>query len=147
MDVILLHEVQKLGKRGETVAVARGYARNFLFPKGLAVRADLAHQKELDSKLRNLEAKDERTLKSAEEMGEQLKEASVNITAAAGDEDKLYGSVTGQQIAAALAEQGHTVEARHIQLEEPLKKLGNYTVPIRIHRDVVVEVQVWIERA
>lgn len=146
MEIILLHDVDKLGRRGESVRVANGYARNFLFPQGLAVRADTATKKELEHHLSVLEARDDRDRKGAEDRAASLKDLSVTIKANASDEDKLFGSVTAQMIASELAEKGVEVNARQVELEEPLRALGNYTVPVRLHRDVSVEVQVWIER-
>ena len=147
MEIILLHDIDKLGRRGEAVRVANGYARNFLFPQGLAVRADTATKKELEHRIRVLDLRDERTKKDAEELAASMGDASVKLKANASEEDKLYGSITAQMIASELAEKGFTVSARQIELEEPLKALGNYTVPVRLHRDVAVDVQVWIERA
>ncbi len=146
MQIILLHDVDKVGRRGETVNVANGYARNYLFPEGLAVRADTAKKKELEIRLAALEARDDRDRKSSEELAESMKDVAVKISAAAGDEDRLYGSVTAQMIASALAEKGHAVEAKQVMLDEPLRALGNYTVPVKLHRDVTAEIQVWIER-
>jgi large subunit ribosomal protein L9 len=147
MQIILLHDVDKVGGRGETVNVADGYARNFLFPQGLAVRADTAKKKELEIRLAALEARDERDRKDAEQVAATMKDVSVKITAAASDEDKLFGSVTAQMIASQLAEKGHAVEAKQVLLEEPLRTLGNYTIPVRLHRDVQAEIQLWIERS
>lgn len=146
MQIILLHDVDKVGRRGETVNVANGYARNYLFPEGLAVRANTAKKKELEIRLAALEARDDRDRKSSEELAESMKDVAVKISAAAGDEDRLYGSVTAQMIASALAEKGHAVEAKQVMLDEPLRALGNYTVPVKLHRDVTAEIQVWIER-
>ena len=145
MDVILLHDVQKLGRRGEKVSVARGYARNFLFPQGLAVQADRARQKELDTELRRLELKDEQGKEEAEVLGAALTDLSLTITAAAGEEN-LYGSITSAMIASLLVAKGHAVNAKQVILEEPLKKLGTYKVPVRIHNDLEVEIEVAIER-
>lgn len=147
MQIILLHDLDKVGRRGQTVKVADGYARNYLFPKGLAVRADTAKKRELEIKLKSLAARDDRDRKAAEGVAAQLAQVSVKISAAASDEDRLFGSVTAQMIAAALAEKGHAVEARQVLLDEPLKALGNYTVPVKLHHDVVAEIQLWIERS
>lgn len=146
MQIILLHDVDKVGRRGEAVSVADGYARNFLFPQGLAVRADTAKKKELEMRLASLEVRDERDKKDAEGLAASMKDVSVKITAAASDEDKLFGSVTAQMIASALVEKGHAIEAKQVLLEEPLRSLGNYAIPVRLHRDVQAEVQLWIER-
>jgi large subunit ribosomal protein L9 len=127
--------------------VANGFARNFLFPQGLAVRADTATKKELDHRIRVLDLRDERTKKEAEELATKMSDASVKLKANASDDDKLYGSVTAQMIAAELAAKGFLVSARQVELEEPLRALGNYAVPVRLHRELSVDVQVWIERA
>ena len=146
MDVILLHDVQKLGRRGAKVAVARGYARNYLFPRGLAIQASLAKERELENQIKALESHDELQRETAEGLAEAMKGAAITIKAAAGEEN-LYGSVTAAMISSALAELGHEVEAKQVQLEEPFKKLGTFNVPVRVHRDIEVEVQLTIERA
>lgn len=147
MDVILLHDVDKLGRRGEMVSVANGYARNFLFPQSLAVRADTARKRELEHRLKVLEAHDDRDRNAAAELAESMRGLSVTIQAAASDEETLYGSVTAPMIAEALHTKGHAVDARQVDLHEPLKSLGTFTVPVRLHRHVRVEIQVSIERA
>jgi large subunit ribosomal protein L9 len=146
MDVILLHDVQKLGRRGQKVNVARGHARNFLFPQGLAVRADQANQKELEVRLQSLQSQDDAGREAAEALAAAMQDASITITAAAGEEN-LYGSVTAAMIAEALVALGHGVQAKQIVLEEPLKRLGSFSVPVRVHHDVTVEIQVAVERA
>ena len=146
MQIILLHDVDKVGRRGESYSVTDGYARNYLFPQGLAVRADTAKKKELEMRLKALEVRDVRDHKAAEEMASGLENVSVKIESAASDEGKLYGSVTAQMVATALADKGHAIEARQVELSEALKELGTYSVPVRVHRDVVVEIQVWVEK-
>ncbi|HKI83352.1 MAG TPA: 50S ribosomal protein L9 [Candidatus Krumholzibacteria bacterium] len=146
MDVILLHDVQKLGRRGAKVGVARGYARNYLFPRGLAIQASLAKERELESQLKAFETRDEQQREQAQGLAESMQGAAVTITAAAGEEN-LYGSVSAAMISAALEKLGHAIDAKQVILEEPLKKLGTYAVGVRVHRDIEVEVQVTIERA
>jgi large subunit ribosomal protein L9 len=147
MQIILLHDVDKVGRRGAQVSVADGYARNFLFPQGLAVRADTAKKKELEQRLTALEARDDRDRTAAEQLAESMKSITIKLSAAASDEDRLYGSITAQNIVTALAEKGHEVEVKQVLLDEPLKTLGNFTIPVKIHRDVVAEIQLWIERS
>ena len=147
MEIILLHDVDKVGRRGQSVNVADGYARNFLFPQGLAVRANTAKKKELEHQLRVLEARDERDRKTAAELAAKMGQVFVQLSANASEEDRLYGSITVQMIASALAAKGYEVEARQVELAEPIKALGSYTVPLRLHRDVRVEVQVQVDRA
>lgn len=147
MEIILLHDVDKVGRRGQSVNVADGYARNFLFPHGLAVRANTAKKKELEHQLRVLAARDERDRKSAAELADKMGQVFVQLSANASEEDRLYGSITVQMIAAALAAKGYDVEARQVELAEPIKALGSYNVPLRLHHDVRVEVQVQVDRA
>lgn len=146
MRVIMIHDMDKVGRRGQTVSVAKGFARNFLFPRGLAVLADTGNERQLQMRLKNLEKRDELERADAQGRGERIQGAVVKFTMAAGEEDRLYGSVTGAMVAAELARQGHPIEARHIDLPEHIKQLGAYTVPVRLHRDVRVEVQVLVER-
>ena len=147
MQIILLHDVDKVGRRGEAVAVADGYARNFLFPKGLAVRADTAKKRELEQRLRALEARDTRERGGAEERARALEGVAITIRTAASEEGRLYGSVTAQMIAAALEEQGHEVDPKQIEIAEPLKALGEYPIPVRLHRDVKTDIALTVERA
>lgn len=147
MEIILLHDVEKVGRRGQAVSVSAGYARNFLFPQGLAVRSDPAKKKELEHQLRILAAKDERERKSAQDLAAKMGQLSVALSANASEEERLYGSITAQMIAAALVTKGYEVDARQVELVEPLKSLGSYTVPLRLHHDVRVEVQVQVSRA
>lgn len=147
MQIILLHDVDKVGRRGAQVNVANGYARNYLFPQGLAVRADTSKKKELEMRLASLEARDDRDRKEAEQRATSFNGVSIEFSAAAGDENRLYGSVTVQNIVAALAEKGHEIDAKQIVLDEPLKTLGEFVIPVKLHRDVVAEIQLRIVRA
>lgn len=145
MQIILLHDVLKVGRRGETVNVANGYARNFLFPQGMAVRADTAKTKELEMKLKSYEAKDERDRKEAEVNAAKLRGASIKYTTAASDEGKLFGSVTAQIIVNELEKLGHEVDARQVLLAEPIRNVGSYAVEVRLHVDVSAEIQLEVE--
>lgn len=147
MDVILLHDMDNLGGRGETCSVSDGYARNYLFPQNLAVRADTAKVKELEMRLKALEARDQRNQGDAEARGKALEGTELTLKSAASDEDKLYGSVTARHIVEGLAAAGHEVRAREVKLVEPIRTLGEYPVTLRLHRDVSVEIQVKVERA
>jgi large subunit ribosomal protein L9 len=146
MRVIMLHDMDKVGRRGQTISVAKGFARNFLFPRGMAILADSANERQLQTRLKSLAKRDEADRADASTRAERLQGAVVKFSMAAGEEDRLYGSVSAQMIAAALSEKGHAVEARHVDLPEHIKQLGAYTVPVRLHRDVHVEVQVLVER-
>ncbi|HOX25243.1 MAG TPA: 50S ribosomal protein L9 [Candidatus Krumholzibacteria bacterium] len=145
MDVILLKDVESLGKMGKTVHVARGYARNYLLPKGLAIEASEGARKMVMEKM-VLEAKRDHVRKeAAETLAASLvaKDLRVEIRAKAGEEERLYGSVTARDIAAALAEQKSVaVEHSQILLDEPIKTLGVREIPVKLHAEVQVSVTV-----
>lgn len=145
MQIILLHDVDKVGRRGQTVNVADGYARNYLFPEGMAVRADTAKKKELEMRLKAFEARDDRDRESAEVQATSMRAISLKLQAAASDEGKLFGSITPQIIAAELGGKGHEVDAKQILLDEPIRQVGEYTIPVRLHRHVVAEVALAVE--
>ena len=147
MDVILMKSVDNLGEMGQTVSVARGYARNFLIPKGLAVLATEGHRK-LVAEHMKLEAKREDLRKaSAEELAAKLGELSCTITVQAGEDDKLFGSVGPRDIAEALASDDTAFDHKQIVLDEAIKQLGVYTVPVKLHTDVEVNAKVWVVRS
>ena len=145
MQIILLHDVDKVGHRGDTANVADGYARNFLFPQGMAVRADTAKTKELEMKLKSFEARDDRDREEAESRATGMKGVVFKMSAAASDEGRLFGSVTAQMIAAELGEKGHEVESKQVLLDEPIREVGSYTIAVRLHRAVDAEVQLEVE--
>ena len=142
MKVILLEDVERLGKRGATLNVANGYGRNFLIPRKLAVPATEANRNlaEVHSKkVEVLEAKEE---KSASQLKSELENVSITIPMKAGEGDMLFGSVTTASIAEALEKQGFTIDKRRIELEEPIKRLGDHHVSVKLHRKVAAEVKV-----
>jgi large subunit ribosomal protein L9 len=146
MEVILREDVEKLGNRGEVVKVAAGYARNFLLPRRLAVAATDANRKIVEQE-RHAHLRKEAKLKSeAEDLGQLLGGVSVTIAQKAGENDQLFGSVTAKDVADALAAKNFTIDRRKVQLDEPIKQLGEYKVPLRLHRDVVIEVTVTVVR-
>jgi len=147
MKVILLEQVEKLGRPGDQVEVADGYARNFLIPKRKAVAATTAHVKSLDHLLRQNKGRKDRFRQAAESMAARIAEASCVIKRQAGEHEKLFGSVTNQDIAAALGARGLDVDRRKILLQEPIKVLGSYTIPIRLHPEVVAELKLTVERS
>lgn len=147
MKVILLETMEKVGGAGEQVEVAAGYARNFLIPQRKAVPVTRAHLKSLDHLLRQNKGREERLRRSAESVAARIAEASCVIKRRAGEQDRLFGSVTNQDIAIALSAQGLEVDRRKIVLDEPIKALGGYTVPIRLHPEVVAEIRLTVERA
>ena len=142
MKVILLEDVERLGKRGSILNVANGYGRNFLIPRKLAVPATDANLKfaEVQSKkVEVLEAKEE---KSAAQLKSELENISITIPMKAGEGDMLFGSVTTANIAEALEQKGFTIDKRRIELDEPIKRLGDHHVSVKLHRNVVAEVKV-----
>jgi len=147
MDVILMQSVDNLGEMGETVKVARGYARNFLIPQGLAVLATEGHRKLVEQHMK-LEAKrDDLRKASAEELAARLGELSCTITVQAGDDDKLFGSVGPRDIAEALTGDSAEFDHKQIVLDEAIKQLGVYSVPVKLHTEVEVTAKVWVVKA
>ncbi|KMY66691.1 hypothetical protein AAU61_16425 [Desulfocarbo indianensis] len=146
MKVILTQEVLGLGDPGEVVTVKNGYGRNYLVPRGLAIEATNKNIKTVEAERQRISIKAAREAgKVADEAG-KLKGVGVTILARAGESGKLYGSVTNMDIAAALAEQGFDIDRRRIILDEgPLKKLGAHTIPVKLHPQVVVDIQVIVE--
>ena len=142
MEVILREDIEKLGQRGQAVKVANGYARNYLLPRRLAVAATESNKKIVEQE-RQAHLRREAKLKSeAEDLGKLLAPVSVTITQKAGENDQLFGSVTSKDVADALAAKNFTIDRRKIQLDEPIKQLGEFKVPVRLHKDVTAEVTV-----
>ena len=142
MEVVLKEDIFNLGKMGEVVRVKDGYARNYLLPRGLVLVANKKNLKGLEHDKRVIAAKKERTLSSAQSLSETLSAISIRIPAKVGEEGKLFGSVTNLHIEKALSEIGHTVERRKIHLPEPIKKAGEYEVPVRLANDVTANIKV-----
>ena len=142
MQIILQEDVEKLGTRGEVVEVAAGYARNYLLPHKLALEANASNVKRLE-KIRATLAKRTATEKdAAHQQAALLSQVAVKLTRKAGENDQLFGSVTSADLADALQKQGFEIDKRRIELDEPIKTLGDYTVSVRLHRDVSVEIPV-----
>src|SRR5690349_22636366 len=144
MEVILRQSVEKLGHPGDIVKVSPGYARNFLLPRGYAYEATPGNKKRIEQERQRLEAAEEARRSSAQEFATKLEQVSLTFSARVGEEGKLFGSVTGTDIAQQLEQQGFHVEKRQIDLHEPIKSLGVYRVPIRLHADVKPEIRVWV---
>lgn len=142
MEVILLDSVDKLGSRGQTVKVKSGFARNFLFPRKLALPATEGNKKVFQENERHIIKRDIEAAGAARARAAKLGELSVSITVQVGEEDKMYGSVTSLDIVRKLAEQGHEIDRREVLMDEPIKQLGVYTIDLRLHRDVTTPVQV-----
>lgn len=144
MEVILLDAVQKLGTRGQTVKVKPGFARNYLFPRRLALPATDGNKRVFQENERHLIRRDIEAASAARDRAAKLGELAVSVAVAVGDEDKMYGSVTSLDIVRKLKEQGHEIDRREVLLDEPIKQLGVYTVDLRLHRDVTTPVKVWV---
>lgn len=144
MKVILIEDVKNVGSIGEVVQVKQGYARNFLFPKNLAKPATEANQKVIEGIKKKRQLALVREKKAAEELKEKLSLVSCTISVEAGDDDKLFGSVTAQDIARAFEEEGFSIDKRKIMLDEPIRKLGVYNVTVKLHAEVSGEVKVWV---
>lgn len=146
MKVILTRDVPNLGKRTEVVEVKPGHARNYLIPQGLALPATDSALKDIQSRIRSEELKLSKKKQLAEQQAKAINEISCTATVQAGEEDRLYGSVTAADIAELMAQQGIKIDKRKIVLEEPIKKLGVYNIPIRLHPEVEATVKLWVVR-
>ena len=142
MEVILREDVQSLGKAGQLVRVKPGYARNFLLPRGLAFEATEGNKKRIDAEARARATKASAEKAASEQLAAQLASITVTLRGKAGEEGKLFGSITSQDIAAALTAQGFTVDKRKLELEHPIKTVGFHSVTVRLHSDVHAEVKV-----
>ena len=141
-DVILREDVKSLGKAGELVRVKPGYARNYLLPRGLAFEATEGNKKRIEAETRARGVRDQAERTAAEKVAAALGAVALTLTGKAGEEGKLFGSITAQDIAEALAAQGHQVDRRRIELEHPIKTIGHHTVGVRLHSEVRAEVHV-----
>ena len=144
MQVILRQRIETLGDAGEIVDVKPGYGRNYLIPQGLAYEATEANKRRLEAERARSAAKEAETLQDAQKRAASIEGVSLTFNARAGQEGKLFGSITSADIAEKLAEQGITIDRRQIELEEPIKALGVTSVPVRLHPQVRPEVKVWV---
>jgi large subunit ribosomal protein L9 len=144
VEIFLLKSIPALGNRGDTVKVKPGYARNYLFPRKLAAPATDASRKAFLEEEKLLQRRDEHAKSSAREVASKMIDASCTIPVQVGDEDKLYGSVTANDIANELKRQGFDIDKRQVVIEEPIKQLGVYTIPLKLHGDVSAQIKVWV---
>lgn len=146
MQIILQEDVEKLGMRGQVVEVAEGYARNFLLPRKLALEASAGNLKRLE-KMRAVFAKKEAVERAdAQKLAELLANVSLEFTRRAGENDQLFGSVTSADVAEALAAQGYAVDKRKVGLAEPIKIVGEFEVPLKLHRELTANVKVAVKK-
>jgi large subunit ribosomal protein L9 len=147
MEVILRQAVDKLGHPGDIVKVSAGYARNFLLPRGFAYEATAGNKKRIAQEKDRLQTAENARVESAQELAARLEQVSLTFSARVGEEGKLFGSVTATDVAEQLKAQGFDIEKRMIDLHEPLRALGVYKVPIKLHADVKPEIKVWVIKA
>ena len=146
MEVILKEDVPKLGHRGDVVKVAEGYGRNYLLPRKLAIEATKGNKAVIEQMKQAAVRRSAVEKSDAEALSKQLEGVSVSFQRKAGEKDHLFGSVTSADIAEALEHKGFNIDRRKIQLHDPLKNLGEFDVPVRLHRDVTSRVKVVIEK-
>ncbi len=146
MEVILRFDVPNLGHAGQAVTVADGYARNYLLPKGMAERASRENLKRIEAELRKRTIAEAKEKETCETLAARLAELSVTIPRKAGEDDKLYGSVTNIDIAKSLEKEGVTVDRRKILVDPPIRDLGVFTVDVALHPEVTANLRVWVVR-
>ena len=144
MEVILRQAVENLGKPGDVVKVSNGFARNFLLPRGVAFEATAGNLKRIAQEKDRLEAAENERRTEAQALAAKLEQVSLTFSARVGEEGKLFGSVTPADIVHQLETQGFHIEKRQIDLHEPLKTLGVFRVPVRLHADVKPEIRIWV---
>jgi large subunit ribosomal protein L9 len=142
MEVILREHVDNLGRRGDIVKVAAGYARNYLLPRKLALSVSEGNKRQIEHERKNAEVRELEEKSQAEAFAERIAQADIAIARRVGENNTLYGSVTSADVAQALHAKGFEIDKRKITLVDPLKALGEYTVPVKVHRDVTAQVKV-----
>jgi large subunit ribosomal protein L9 len=146
MEVILREHVENLGRRGDIVKVAEGYARNYLLPRKLALAVTEGNKRQIERERKIVEAREVEEKTQAEAFASRLASVEIAIPRRVGEHDTLYGSVTAADIVQALEKQGFAIDKRKVQLGEPLKQLGEFTVPIKIHREITAPIKVTVTK-
>ena len=144
MEVILREHVDNLGRRGDVVKVAPGYARNYLLPRKMALAVTEANRKLIERERKVSDAREAEEKQTAEALASRVSQAELTIERRVGETEQLYGSVTSADLAEALAAKGLEIDKRKIQLDEPIKAVGEFTVPVRLHRDVTAQLKVHV---
>ena len=144
MKVILRQDYENLGKVGDTVDVKRGYGMNYLIPKKIAYPAKPSYVRMIQEEQRQKQVQVNKQKKQSEILAKKLESVSVTLAVSVGEGDKMFGSITNQDIADALAKQDFEIDRKKIELEEPIKALGIYSVPIRLHPEIEVKIKVWV---
>ncbi len=146
MKVILKQDIPDLGKAGKIIEVKSGYARNFLMPRNLAIMATKANVRAIEEIEKQNKTRERKLRNEAEKLKAKMEQMSLTIEVLVGEEDKIFGSVTAQNVAEMLETEGIRVDKRNINLEDPIKSLGVYTIPVKIEKDIVANVKVWVIR-
>lgn len=146
MKVILRQDYEKLGKIGDIVEVKDGFARNFLIPRSIAYVATKGNLQALEEERKQHARRQEKDLRAAQKIAQELEKVSITIRMKVGEDDKLFGSVTSQMIADALTEKGFSIDKRQIEIEEPIKALGIYSATAKLHTSVTTKVKIWVVR-
>jgi large subunit ribosomal protein L9 len=146
MKVILRQDVTDLGKAGQTIEVKGGYGRNFLIPRNLAIPATKANLRAIGEIDKQNQIQERKRRRTAEQLKDKLEKISLTVEVLVGEEDKIYGSVTSQNISEHLIAQGMEIDKRNILLEEPIKSLGVYTIPVKVDKDVIANIKTWVIR-
>ena len=144
MKVILREDVPDIGQAGQTVEVKAGYGRNFLIPRNLAIPATKANLKAIDEVRKQKTIREKKARRQAEVVKDRIEKLSVSASVLIGEEDRVFGSVTAYDIVELLEQEGVTVDKRAVQLDDPIKALGVYTVPIKVEKDVIANLKVWV---
>ncbi|MCX7725482.1 MAG: 50S ribosomal protein L9 [Chitinispirillaceae bacterium] len=144
MEVILLKDHGKLGKALDVVNVKDGYARNFLIPQGIAMVATEGNRKKVEETKRLAEKREEKKLNDAKELALKIEQVPCTIAVKVGEEDKIYGSVGAVEVANYLKREGYDIDKNQVEIEEPIKKLGVYTVTIKVYKDITAKLKVWV---
>ena len=144
MEVVLMKDYENLGKALDVVSIKDGYARNYLIPQGIAVPATEGNKKRVAEAKHLAEIREEKKIKDSRELAEKIEQIPCTIPVKVGEEDKIFGSVTAQEIADFLNKEGFEIEKRQVELEEPIKQLGVYNVTITLYRTVSARLKVWV---
>ncbi|HAV42484.1 TPA: 50S ribosomal protein L9 [bacterium] len=144
MEVILREDVKGLGCKNEVVKVASGYARNFLIPKGFALEITPSNLKAIEQEIAREQRHREHELRTAQRLAQKIEEISLTITKAVGEEEKLFGAVTKEEIANGLKEKGINIDKRVLDLSEPIRKLGIYSIGVKLHPEVEAKIKLWV---
>lgn len=147
MKVILKEDIKGVGKLGEIINVAEGYGRNFLIPRKKAVEATPENVKVMEREKKKLEAQLKASVHEAEELQKKVNEGSVTIARQVGEGEKMFGSVTSADIAEVLEKEGIKIDKKQVHLDKPIKELGLFHVPVKIHQDITADLKVWVVKA